>query len=109
MDAYSPGHQLRVINKLVWSNLIHENMIEKTQHSSRMHATRCENVRVSVSIATTRKAWVGSEMNKFEQVSSYYHQMPLAGRCAEGMPRGVGSWDEYIQGRGGARGGDPTM
>ena len=40
-----------------------------------MHTTGLETVRVSVSVATTRYP----QMNKFEQVSSDYHQMSLVG------------------------------
>ena len=47
-----------------------------------MHTVSLEMVHVSVFVATTRfcSLGAGSQINKFEQVSSDHHQMSLVGK-----------------------------
>ena len=51
-------------------------------HSSRMHTASLPTIHVLVS--TTCQYWWGAEMNKFEEVSSDGHKMPLAGAWGRG-------------------------
>ena len=52
--------------------------VQKRKHFSRMHSTPLETIRASVT-TTSSHSDEGSQMNKFEQVSSDDHQMSPAG------------------------------
>ena len=66
-----------------------------------MRTARLETVCASVSVATVRCHSGGSQMNKFEKVSSDDHQMSLAGMAGGRGPRsdvqGVGAQYSEVQ------------